>query len=388
MNTGGGEKRPPSSPLESSEFKRKVEMVNEGDHGDGGGLNTADNAAIIAGIRSSLPSMITEILDTNMAAMEDRLTASINNMTKRLEDKIETSNVSYNERFENLEAVQEGFSNRIQDFEGQLASMEGASEKSESAYELSSKLHDMLISLAKRVVSLEKEIAREKENRYNETQIEDLNRRMFDLTSDVRNKRICISGIKESKNETPRKAVVRTLKQLSTKHNNPTPSQAKSFQPIITDDDIDIAYRTGKKFGSKPQDIVVHLKWVHTKMKIMALKKKLMADKESKFFISDDIPFELRGLRQKLKNINDAARKLKMDSKIVGNKILLNGKMFTCDELDGLSDDLLEGTAQIKEVQGGLAYRGEAAFLSNFYNAQFELDDHRFANVEQYYQYN
>lgn len=62
----------------------------------------------------------------------------------------------------------------------------------------------------------------------------------------------------------------------------------------------------------------------------MALKKKLMADKKTAYFISDDIHFEVRGLRQKLKNINESAKKLDMDSRVVGNKMLLNGKMFAC----------------------------------------------------------
>lgn len=354
--------------------------------GAGGGIKV-DNKEIIAEIKDSLPSLISGVFDTNMAAMEERLSAQINNMTKRLEDKIEASNISYNERFENVETVQDGFSNRLQDFEDRINNIESTTEKLEGNQEVNANLHDMLINLAKRVVVLEKDLARAKENRYTDTMIEELTRRIGDLASDVRDKRICISGIKEAKHESPKKAVVRVLNELSKKYDNPTPSQTKKTKPMIVDEDIDIAYRSGKKIGKNPKNIVVHIKWVQTKMKIMALKKKMIADKQTAYYISDDIPFELRGHRQKLKNINEAARKLDIESKIVGNKILLNGKMYTSADLDGLPDELLDGASQIKDVKGGLAYRGEDTFLSNFHHAEFSLDEHNFVTVEQYYQY-
>lgn len=108
----------------------------------------------------------------------------------------------------------------------------------------------------------------------------------------------------------------------------PTPTQASRFQPLIKDDDIDIAYHVGKQIGKNPQNIVIHLKWSHTKMKIMGLKKRLLKNKVTNHFISDDVPFEVRGLRQKLKNISESAKKLNIDCKIVGNKLSLNGKFL------------------------------------------------------------
>lgn len=133
-----------------------------------------------------------------------------------------------------------------------MANIESLSEKVEGAHELSTSLHGMLMSLAKRVTVIENERARDKENRYMDTMIEELNRRVGDLSSDVRDKRICISGIKEVKNESPKKAVVRVLKELAQKYSNPTPTESKRADPIISESDIDIAYRTGKKIGKNP----------------------------------------------------------------------------------------------------------------------------------------
>lgn len=380
MSTGGGEKRPPWSPLESQEKGRKMDGMRNADNQDSTGVGAVDNSVIITEIRNSLPSLMHEIMDANMAAMEERLTTTISNMTLRLEGKIDSANLSLNERMENIETVQEGFSGRLQDFKDRVGNVENIAESN-------SGLHDLIIALAKRVVRLEEYRTKEEENQYLRSRVEELERQFFDVATELRDKRICISGIKDTGNESPKKAVVRTLNQLANKHDNPTPAQSSKHQNFIQADDIDIAYRTGKKIGKNPQNIVVHLKWSGTKMRIMGLKKKLVASKQTKHFISDDIPFEVRSLRQKLKNINESAKKQGIESRIVGNKLSLNGKIFTSADLDGLSDDLIEGAAQIKEVKGGLAYRGEAAFLSNFYPASFSIDDHEFANVEQFYQY-
>lgn len=71
--------------------------------------------------------------------------------------------------------------------------------------------------------------------------------------------------------------------------------------------------------GKNPQNIVIHLKWSQMKLKIMALKNLLMGEKQVKHFISDDIPFEVLGLRQKMKNISEAAKNLGIKSEVIGN---------------------------------------------------------------------
>lgn len=173
--------------------------------------------------------------------------------------------------------------------------------------------------------------------------MDELERQLLDLAMEQRDKRISISGIKDSGNETPKKTVVRTVR-----YDNPTPAQAANHKTFISEDDIDIAYRTGRKIGKIPQNIVVHLKWSQVKLRIMGLKKKLLENKQTKHFISDDIPFpfEVPGLRQKLKNICEAAKKQNIDSRVVRNKLILNGKSFTSADLEGLPDDLIDESAK------------------------------------------
>lgn len=172
MSSSPGEKRPPSSSLESADAKRKMESgSNDGEQGSGGATNV-DISVIMADIRSSLPTLMNKILDSNMAAMEDRLKNLIAEMTKRLEKKIDSSNVSTNDRLENIETVQEGFSGRLNDFEDRMGNMETLSDKIESAIENNAGLHDMIIALAKRVVSLENYQAKEEENQYLKTRVE------------------------------------------------------------------------------------------------------------------------------------------------------------------------------------------------------------------------
>lgn len=282
--SGVGEKRPPSSPLESEDSKRKMESGDDTINLGVGGMKNVDNSKVLDGIRNSMPNIMTEAMDSNMAAMEERLTMTINNMTKRLEDKIDSLNLSYKERFDNLETIQEGFSSHLQDYEDRLGNLESLEEKLEGALQSNAGLHDMIMALCKRVVRPEKATTQDEENQYLKTLVQDLSRQLCDLATKLRDKRFCISGIQELADESPQKAVVRILNQLSTKYSNPNPSQASKFQSIIKMEDIDIAYRTGKKIGKFLRSITVHLKWSQTKARIMGLKKKLMNENYAKHF--------------------------------------------------------------------------------------------------------
>lgn len=154
MTSTGSTKRPPSSLLESVEKGRKMDNLDTHEDTGNPGINAVDNAVIIAGIQSSLPSVMNEIMDANMSAMEERLTTSITNMTKRLEDKKDVTNLSFTERLETLETVQDGFANRLQEYDDRIGNVENVSESN-------SGLHDMVLALAKRIVVLEGHKAKE-----------------------------------------------------------------------------------------------------------------------------------------------------------------------------------------------------------------------------------
>lgn len=126
--------------------KNDDDQHGDKEHGEGGSSGV-DNSIIISSIKNCLPSLMREVMDANMA-MEERLTTTINNMTKRLEYKIELANVTFSDKIENLETVQEGFANQMQDFEDRICNVE-------STAEANSGLHEMVVALARRIVSLE-----------------------------------------------------------------------------------------------------------------------------------------------------------------------------------------------------------------------------------------
>lgn len=179
MTSTGSAKRPPSSPLESVEKGRRMEHHEKKEDTGTPGLKSIDNTVIMADIRSMLPGLMHEAMETNMAAMEQRLTTSIMNMTKRLEDKIEATNLSFTEKLETLEAVQEGFSTRLQEFEDRVGNVESVSESN-------SGIHETVVALAKHIVVLEDYKTKEEENQYLRSRVDDLERQVLDHAMELR----------------------------------------------------------------------------------------------------------------------------------------------------------------------------------------------------------
>lgn len=76
-----------------------------------------------------------------------------------------------------------------------------------------------------------------------------------------------------------------------------------------------------------------------------------------------------------------------MEAKVTGNKINIEGATYGINDLDTIPDNLVSKSKQEKNVEGGLAYRGQESVFSNLYMAAFELEGTRFNSFEQYYQY-
>lgn len=68
--------------------------------------------------------------------------------------------------------------------------------------------------------------------------------------------------------------------------------------------------------------------------------------------------------------INEAANRLGEQSKVSGNKLIINGESFGIDELDLVPCEILGAAKQEKKTGDGIAFRGEDSIFSNFHKAE------------------
>ena len=149
----------------------------------------------------------------------------------------------------------------------------------------------------------------------------------------------------------------------------------------LSDGDIERAHRIGSPMMTK-RPILVRFNNYKDRQSILNMKHKL---KSRGIDVQEDFPVEVQMKRRKLAPIVHAAyRSGKHKATLVGDKVLLDGKLYSCNDLDRLPDELKPENLSTLTSNNKIAFFTCNSKLSNHYSCEFTVRNNRFTSVEQY----
>lgn len=181
--------------------------------------------------------------------------------------------------------------------------------------------------------------------------------------------------------------------EMETEENNFSPTHAAAFTvlqsiyDILVYDDIDVAYRVGRK-GSGPRPILVKFVKEQTRNEVNRRRTNLKDSDETKtLFLNEDLPAKINERRAELRCIVDHAKSRNIHAKSMGNRISVDNKVYTHQTIDKLPQGLKISDAKMIDTVKGLAFQSEYAFLSNFYPSPIKYNGLSFPTAEHAYQF-
>ena len=119
----------------------------------------------------------------------------------------------------------------------------------------------------------------------------------------------------------------------------------------------------------------------------------LMSNKQnlpSGIYTNDEYPIHVKQTRNRLRPILRLAKSLpdyRDNSKMVGDKLLINGVKYGLDDIHRLPMGLEVYCAAEKSDNDTIAFHGELSPLSKFHRSRFMIDNHIFHSTEWWIQY-
>lgn len=226
------------------------------------------------------------------------------------------------------------------------------------------------------------------------TRLESVEKSIIELGTEVKEKKLIISGVKEEKGENIRQVALKSLKKAlsiakAAQENDDYEGTTFAADPSqLSLSSLDQVYRIGSKSASwSSRNILVSFKDSYHRYILLRTKPFLADSQEVTFYLEEDMTPTTRTHRSKLKMIATAAKNENMEVKLTGNRISIEGATFGINDLDTIPSNLVKKSKQEKNVEDGLAYRGPESIFSNFYPAAFDVEGTRFNSVEQFYQH-
>ena len=145
------------------------------------------------------------------------------------------------------------------------------------------------------------------------------------------------------------------------------------------------AHRTGP-VDKESQAIIVKFQHFKDKLRILRAKNSF---REIGVLVVEDFPVEVLEKRKTFSPILKAAYDSngKYRARLVVDKLLLNGKMYTTDDISNLPAELQPASISTITSNGITAFFTYKSPLSNHYPCHIKIDDQQFTSVEQFFMY-
>ena len=152
---------------------------------------------------------------------------------------------------------------------------------------------------------------------------------------------------------------------------------------------LERCYRIGQKRKDDPQPrpIIVKFSRFQDRQTVWQ-KRKVLREKGPQMRISEDFPEEILERRRLLKPILSKAIGLKYEAFLKVDRLSINSRLYSVDELHKLPEELNPVSLSTRTVSPAMvAFYGANSPLSNFHSAKFIESGQQFDHVEQYFHY-
>lgn len=234
----------------------------------------------------------------------------------------------------------------------------GALDIAKEARESSDALHDRMSSL-------------EDQNQSLRHQVQELSSRINSLENYSRRSNLVFDGIEETENESPAALLGKVHNVL--KSMNVSNSSAIRFERVHR-------LRSTKSQGPRP--VIIRFTYYTDRAKVWANRRNLHG---KTIYLREDFCLDTTKYRQSLLPVIKAARNKKMKATLVGDLLIIDGEMYTRDNLHKLPDDLQPQYLATKSNATALAFFSRHSPFSNFYPAPFVVGGKTFKCPEQFF---
>lgn len=218
-------------------------------------------------------------------------------------------------------------------------------------------------------------------------------RSVLDLGLEVRERRLVLSGVAEHEEEETISTALTAVNKILSHALKQTKDKAKTNKSrpkfrLLKMMDIDDAYRMGKTNSRRKtgRNLVITFSFTHIRQMVLACKP-LLKNFDAKYFLNEDLTQDAKIHRSNLKAIAEGGKKLGHETKITGNKLMIDSETFQPDELGAVAPNILQAAKYERVLQDGIAFRGDRSIFSNFFPAIMVIEDVEYANVEQFFQH-
>lgn len=208
-----------------------------------------------------------------------------------------------------------------------------------------------------------------------------------DCYAETKERKMMVSGVAEFPGENVKAVALGCLnKIIQAAISLKQPKTQSTDLRKLSFDSIDNVFRIGKVGRNRKRNISLTFLRVEDKEMVFRAKTEAREADGINFFLNDDTSLEGRSLKSKLKRIVTAAIELGKTAKLAGNKVVIDSRTYSSNELGLLPKDVIAMLKQEKEIDDGIVYRGEYSIYSNFHPAPFTLDGTAYVHVEHHYQ--